>query len=768
MSKKFSKKMRQKIFNKKTARATFVGGWAVFFSLGIFCFCSNEVFAAAFEGKVYIKGSREPIANANLFLLPHSLKATTNNLGEFRIENVPAGKFQWVINLPGFNRLELNDEAKEQSETRTFFIEKKLAFSYETTITSEERKDSSVRKLNTKIAALAPGAGIDPVRAVQNLPGVNRAPGFSSQVIIQGSAPQDTRYAIDGHEIPIIFHFGGLSSVLVPELTSNIELYTAGYQSKFGRAMGGVLNLESKTLDAEYFKGMAFLDVFNAGTAIETPAKSLGGETAKFAAGARASYIGPVLSAIAKGNEDFNLTVAPTFFDLSMIYQSQLNDRLRFKLLALGSKDRLEFVLPNSAGEDSLLRGSFKNTTGFFRFFPSLEWDLEGNQKARFSFGLGRDFIFTDIGDQYFNLRSTVMTTRGEYERSFSPEWTAFIGYDHRYSWSDVSFQLPLIVGEGGVLNPLSTTQKRAADLTGVESHLMGLYTHHIFKPASDSPWTFYPGLRFDYFASIKDFNVSPRGTVKFAHTPSWNTSLAGGWYAQPPQEQQFSTQFGNPNLNAPGAWHASLKTEKDLSAEWSKGSNVSTGFFGRWFKELVIFDVADRFSNLGAGRAFGWENSIQYNLDPWSFYGAYTLSRSTREDPKRAEYLYQYDQTHFLTAIAAVDLGRNWRISARYRFVTGRLETVPTGAVLDSDNDVYIPIRGALFNERLSAFQQLDLRVDKKWIYNSWTLSFYFDVQNALNIENPEGLSFTYDYASSKAVSGIPVIPTFGLKGEF
>jgi len=35
---------------------------------------------------------------------------------------------------------------------------------------------------------------------------------------------------------------------------------------------------------------------------------------------------------------------------------------------------------------------------------------------------------------------------------------------------------------------------------------------------------------------------------------------------------------------------------------------------------------------------------------------------------------------------------------------------------------------------ERLKAFHQLDLRVDKSWYYNKWSLMLYFDIQNVYN----------------------------------
>jgi hypothetical protein len=67
----------------------------------------------------------------------------------------------------------------------------------------------------------------------------------------------------------------------------------------------------------------------------------------------------------------------------------------------------------------------------------------------------------------------------------------------------------------------------------------------------------------------------------------------------------------------------------------------------------------------------------------------------------------------------------------------------------------------------RLDAFQQLDLRIDRKWLFDAWTFTLYFEVQNALNQANPEGIRYNYNYTESKKITGLPIIPSIGIRGE-
>ena len=99
---------------------------------------------------------------------------------------------------------------------------------------------------------------------------------------------------------------------------------------------------------------------------------------------------------------------------------------------------------------------------------------------------------------------------------------------------------------------------------------------------------------------------------------------------------------------------------------------------------------------------------------------------------------------------------------------MSGALYTPITSGVFDSDNDVFMPIRGASYSQRLAAFTSLDLRADKRWVYDRWVLSLYIDIQNVLNHSNPESVQYSYDYSTSATVAGLPILPTVGLKGEF
>jgi hypothetical protein len=67
----------------------------------------------------------------------------------------------------------------------------------------------------------------------------------------------------------------------------------------------------------------------------------------------------------------------------------------------------------------------------------------------------------------------------------------------------------------------------------------------------------------------------------------------------------------------------------------------------------------------------------------------------------------------------------------------------------------VGIPDKSAINSMRTSAFDQLDIRVDKKYFFTKWSLDLYLDIQNLLNQKTAQ-----QPYISvQRDASGNPVI---------
>ena len=183
------------------------------------------------SGQVFEKGTRTPLAGIRIYLLPYQLKAVSNNQGEFVFEQAPLGDCEWIIHEAGFLPFKKTDSilSGEKSATpdnevkRIFFIEKNSYGAFETTVYGKlDRQDDSVKSLTSDQFENLPGSGGDPIRAIENLPGMARSSNRSN-AIIEGSSPKDTRYTVDGHEIPLSFHLLVNTSVIMPDAVYRVD-----------------------------------------------------------------------------------------------------------------------------------------------------------------------------------------------------------------------------------------------------------------------------------------------------------------------------------------------------------------------------------------------------------------------------------------------------------------------------------------------------------------------------------------------------------------
>jgi len=728
-------------------------------------------------GSLFERGTKNPLPQVNIYCFPAAspekpVKTTTDTRGTFTLE-VPVGNLRWALSVSGYRRLEIEDVqlAAQENKPRVFYLEKTSYLTYETTVYGQtEKRDDKTKSLSQAQFSTVPGANGDPVKAVQNLPGVNRASAFSSQVIIEGSSPNDTRYNIDNQNVPIIFHFGGQSSVVIPEAIDHVDYLSAGFGPEFGQTTAGLVNLVVKDPQTDRLHGFVYADMQNAGGFVEGPIN----DHSSFLAGLRQSYIGYVLGAvIGNDNKNFSLTAVPEFRDTIVAYRNQLTPIDTFKLVGVGSQDTFGFLLKQPADEDPNIRGSFNLKTQFFRIIPEWTHVFSSAVTGRVSLGAGQDWMLFDIGSIYFHNVQKALTGRAEIEDQISDRWKSFLGLDFQDYWITSSYQFPVVNNTGGVSSTLG-----AGDVATVSNNYSttaaGLYWRNVIHPP-DSRWSLLPGLRLSYFNLTGETIPEPRVGARYALDHGWTLRAAAGLYNQAPPASDLDQTYGNPALTSQRAMHGTLGFEKDFREGSATGWTVSNDFFYKRLYDLVARSTAfvstsrpEYYNNSGFGHSYGLEFLGKYKTTDWQGWISYTLSRSTRGDAQTPETLSQYDQTHLLTVVGDRELGRNWKISTRIRYTSGNLYTPVTGGILDINNDVYTPVRGAVYSKRMGDFFQADVRFDKKWIYDRRILTAYLDIENVTNRSNPQQINYSYDYQRSATVTGLPIFPTLGIKVEF
>jgi hypothetical protein len=717
--------------------------------------------AEVVEGTLFEKGTRKPLSGVNVFILPHKIKVVTGADGSFKADNVPPGKFTFIVNFSGYIRLE--EKQKTGSKEYDLYIEKEFYDVFETVVTGVgEKKDVTKKSLSLKQFLKAPGAQEDPVKAVQNLPGVaNQA--FSSQIVIQGSEPDDTRYTLNGHEIPLVFHFGGLTSIVTPTAVGSVDYLSSGYGPEYGRALGGVINLNTRAPKTDRWHGEGFLDITKLGVLSEGPIN----DKSSLLMSGRVSYFGKILEAAAEEMDDFDVTAAPEFQDFYFNYNYKLSSTENFNFLGIKSKDTLSIILKES--NNPAVEGNISQETNFYRFIGTYDKELANQAKLSVSLGYGEDDIFFTLSERYFDLDTSTFSQRAEYSREINSKWKTFIGLDSQYREAQVGIKLPTFNNQGGVGS--TGAGETIADIS-TSSWESALYWRNLYE--LNDKLTLSPNLRVEYLSNTEETFLMPRFSLTYALNPSLDLTFASGLYYQAPQNGEASEEFGNPDVTSEKSTHYYAGFIKDFREGSNQGGLIEAGVFYKTLDDLIIQTDETRSdgsplrnSNDGTGKVIGAQTQFSYNYKEYTLIGAYTYLQSTRKDPGIDEYPSEFDQTHNLNLIGVLEKTR-WSYSLRVRYITGNPYTPVTGGVYDSDRDVYNPIRGEFFSERFDSFTQVDFRIDRKFVYKLWILSAYLDIQNLLNAENTQGISYNYDFTEKQITRGLPVIPIIGLRGEF
>src|SRR4029078_4467603 len=87
----------------------------------------------------------------------------------------------------------------------------------------EQTKPLSYQLTGDEIRFL-PGAANDILRAAQVLPGVSRIPYSCGVLVLRGTSPRDSAVFLDGIEVPIAFHFGGITSFYPGYMLDSLQL----------------------------------------------------------------------------------------------------------------------------------------------------------------------------------------------------------------------------------------------------------------------------------------------------------------------------------------------------------------------------------------------------------------------------------------------------------------------------------------------------------------------------------------------------------------
>ncbi len=739
------------------------------------------------SGIVRRRGDRTPVPGVAVLVAVapgDERRAVTDEQGRFAFAALPVGEHPLKLRAATITPVDISVALHEGKSTElSLYVSVKER--YASTVRGQRAVVETVETtLTTAEIQRIPGTQGDTLKAVQNLPGVSRAPFGIGLLPVWGSAPQDTRVYIDGVNVSVLYHFGGLRSTVNSEMVAALTFVPGAYQADHGLGLGGIVDVDMRRPRTDGYHGYAQADLLDASLMLEGPIT----KTLSFAVAGRRSWIDATLPLFTTSE----FQISPVYYD----YQARLTwrptGRDQVDFFVFGSDDDLRLL---ARVKDDALNAAVSSHNYFHRGVASWTHRFDQGRSLFVTASVGYDTPF-GLGVDFGQTTTTLDQHAVDYALRAIGRWpiNAMIRLDGGVDFEGNRWVIDragtpaavtdLVGGTGA--GGLGANGGFGGSVSGYAVDDLTLYTNHV-APFVTANLTFLhdrlvvtPQFRLQvmtfagYLGQPDSFargfvSPEPRLAVRYQLTPRVTLKGAVGLYAQPPDPTAFSRAFGNPNIEPEHGQQYVIGAEGDIRT----GLHADVALFWKNMQDLVVAgeNPGDPLLvNDGIGRAYGAEillrQTLSKNLFGWI---AYTLSRSERKDhADQSWYPFSFDQTNILTVMLSYLLPRGFQAGARYRFVTGDPYTPVTGAFYDSTADRYTPIAGATNSARLGAFSQLDLRVDKVFMFDRWRFSAYLDVQNVLRSDNPEAVGYNYNYTIVHPITGLPLLPIIGIRGDF
>jgi len=770
------------------------------------------------EGKVFDAVSNEPLPFVNIIVKGTTIGTTSDLDGKFLFTGLVSGFITLQASYVGYE-MGYSPEVQVTNASPSY-VEIKMN-SKETALKEVVVKASLLRKSEESPVSLqrigvreietSPGSNRDIVKVLRSLPGVGSGASFRSDIIIRGGGPSESRFYLDGMEIPNINHFatqgasGGPNGILNADLINGVNFYSGAFPANRGNALSGVFEFSQVDGNPERLKLRGTFGASEVSLTLDGPVTK--NSTLVFSA--RRSYLSLLFNLI-------GLPFLPTFNDYQMKYKIKLTPRDELTVLSIGALDK------------NVLNLGISNPT------PSQEYILTNipvNEQWSYAIGTvykhfsGNSFQTLVLSRNMLNNVSYKYPDNDESRPRVLDYLSQEIDNKFRFENTSRYGDFKLIYGVSSEYSRYNnkTSQQVYSDGRLIDinySTEISLLKWGAFGQASktflDSRLVASAGIRMDannYSPSMINLlrQTSPRVSLAYSLTDQISLNMNAGRFFQLPAYTTLGFK------NAEG-----LLVNKENNLKYIRADHVIAGVkyqprdnmvtslegFYKWYDNYP-FSVRDSLSlatkgadfgvigdeevtSTGKGRAFGFEVLNRTRLEDkirLNVIFSYTFVVSQFQDVTGKYVPTSWDNKHILNITLQKDFDKNWSAGLKWRFLGGTpytpydLETSSLKAAWDVTGRALLDY-GQLNALRLDAFHQLDIRVDKRFYFKRWSLMLYADVQNAYNFKGDQpdyiirekdsnGNYILTDNGTRYQLKAIPsfsgtVLPTIGIMIEF
>jgi len=769
--------------------------------IGISSFAQKE---GRIIGNIQDKNTMETLMGVNIIAEGTSLGTSTDETGRFNL-SLPVGTYTLTASFLGYKTSTLYNIVVNSGNDQiiNFNMESEME-ALEGVVIGVNRNASakttdmitplSVQQLTSQEIKSNPGGNFDVSKVVQTLPGVGLSNGVGERndIIIRGGAPNENVYYLDGIEIPVLNHFqtqgssGGAQGILNVSFIESLKLTTSAFDSKYNDALASTFVIKQRNGNPDRFSGNVRVSLTETALTLEGPLSS----KTTFLSSIRKSYLGLLFKIV-------DLPIRPDFYDFQYKVNHEFDDKTTLTAIGIGAIDDFSFAeTKESTPEDIYV---LRSTPYINQWTYTMGFNLNRKIENGFmNFALSRNMFHTTI-DKYEDERRieqnrTLLVKSDEIENKFRFDYNKFVN-GWRFS---TGIDAQYVGYSGDVFNKISNELKdengtviSPARTIAFDSQIdflkYGLFVQAA-KRFYNERLLISGGIRTDMNSFTDTGNnplktLSPRLSASYSLNEQWNINGSVGTYFKAPIYTSLgfkdeSGDFINKDLEYTRSTHYVLGTE------FLPNRSLRFTFEG-YFKRYSDYPVSEatgisqanqgtqygsvgseRILSMGDGETYGLEFFVQQKMTNRLFYVAsysYVVSKFSGADGVLKPS--SWDNRHLFSATLGYKFKRNWDLGLKYRFAGGNPYT-PFDMPASQQNYLMLGqgiLDFDLLNQnRLSNYNQLDLRVDKKFNFNKTSLTAYLDVQNLLIQKSESNPDYTFerteDNSDFKTTDGQPI----------
>ncbi len=754
----------------------------LFVLIPFIAFTQNE---GNITARVKDKNTEELLAGVTITLQgSDTLYAVSDDQGAFNL-NVPVGKYNLEASYLGYESLTMYNLNVTSGNALVLELEMNSGVEELEGVTVGIRKSVKATDMITPLATqklgyeeikVNPGGNFDVSKVIQVLPGVaGGTTANRNDIIVRGGGPSENVYYLDGIEIPVLNHFqtqgasGGATGILNVSFINEVQLTSSAFDSRYDNALASTIVIKQRNGNPNKLGGNVRLSGSEFATTLEGPLS----KKTTFMASARRSYLQFLFQLL-------DLPIRPDYWDFQYKVNHKINDKTELNFIGIGALDNFKLVAPKSSDAENeyILRSN-----------PLLkQWNYTvGVSRKRlinngfYTIALSRNMFFNGAnryennanatGDKLFSLGSHEIENKLRFDlNKYINGWKFTYGASTQYVKYDAALFNTITKAErdasGNVIRPAVNLSTE----TAIDFFKMGAYGH-VSKYFWDEKLLISGGIRTDMNTFTTTGTnplktLSPRLSFSYAFNPEWNISVSAGNYYKlaPYTALGFSSNSGelvNKNLEYIRATHYTLGTQymprddfrftleafyKDYGQyPVSIANGISMANIGTDFSAIGN----EAYNSTGKGRVYGIEAYAQQKLIKNLFYVvSATVYKSEFSGADGVFRSSTWDYGFIFSSTLGYKFKRNWDIGAKYRVAGGQPYTPfdiakSTAGYLTTGIGVYDYTR--LNSERLPVFQQLDLRIDKKFNFKKTSLNLFLDFQNIFLYKTASLPRFTF-----------------------